>query len=177
MIIKFFFFICLFLFPLNVSAQDIRTILTQSSYDELMELMSNPSKNEEALVKLVFSFDEKYHQYIMPMIARTYGISEKVRMMPGIVEWRRKLPVRIAPRLNEFAKEHLRYLNPAFYPFLMPEAWPENIHLSEEEGPKENYLPRVYQTTSAQDMEHLFPSSLGENSLAGKILSKKHHFL
>ena len=173
MIRKAIFSVLILFCAVNVCAQDVYSIATQSSLNDLLSMMKNPSKNEELLVKMAFSFDPKYHQYIMPMIGRTYGISEKVRMMPGIVEWRRKLPTRIAPQLTEYAKEHLRYLNPVLYPFLMPEAWPEDTPLTEEDKNKEPYLPKVFQTTSSADMERIFPSSFDKNSLAEKILSDK----
>jgi hypothetical protein len=129
-------FLYSFIFSASLQAQDISSIVRQSTLNDLLDMMKNPTKNEELLVKMVFSLDPQYHQYIMPMIGRMYGISEKTRMMPGIVEWRRKLPTRIAPQLTEYAKEHLKYLNPVLYPYLMPEAWPPMYQPSEEEKAK-----------------------------------------
>ena len=171
MLKKIFIFIFLMFWAFFVNAQDIHTKLQKSSLEELLALMKNPAMNEEILVQMAFSFDPQYHQYIMPMIGRMYGISEKVRMMPGIVEWRRKLPTRIAPQLTDYAKEHLRYLNPVLYPFLMPEAWPELSSVAEEEKANKPYLPKVFQTTSVSDMERIFPSSLQKDSVASQILS------
>lgn len=176
MIKKAFLFVFLFLLGVNVNAQDIQSVMTQSSLNELLTMMKNPTKNEEMLVQMAFSFDPKYHQYIMPMIGRMYGISEKVRMMPGIVEWRRKLPTRIAPQLADYAKEHLRYLNPVLYPFLMPEAWPEVPPSTEQDKNKAPYLPKVFQTTSKEDMNRIFPSTFVKDSLAQKILTGKLSF-
>ena len=163
-------FLCSFVLSASLQAQDISSIVRQSTLNDLLDMMKNPTKNEELLVKMVFSLDPQYHQYIMPMIGRMYGISEKTRMMPGIVEWRRKLPTRIAPQLTEYAKEHLKYLNPVLYPYLMPEAWPPMHQPSEEEKAK-NFIPRVFQITSASEMERIFPSSLHPNSLASRLLS------
>ena len=170
MIKKIFLF--LFLFSFEVSAQNIYKIAKESSLDSLLQMMKNPAQNEELLVKLAFSLEPKYHQYVMPMIGRMYGISEKTRMMPGIVEWRRKLPTRIAPQLSDYAKENLRYLNPAFYPFLMPEAWPPLPSEKEKATQKEPFLPRVYQVSSVQEMEKVFPSTM-TTSLAAELLSGK----
>ncbi len=139
------------------------------SFGQLMEIIKNPSKNEQLLVQVLFSIPPEQHQYFMPAVANLFGISEKTRMMPGIVEWRRKLPTRIAPQLQDFAKEHLRYLNPVFYPYLMPEMWPDPV--AQENNHRKDAIPRVYQTGSADEMEYLFPSSIHQGSLAKQVLS------
>ncbi len=168
MIKKIAFFLFLYLIAGTVHAQDVVKDFDEQSLDDLLTVMQNPADNEKLLVQVLFSIPEEYHQYTMPMIAGMFGISEKTRMMPGIVEWRRKLPTRIAPQLEEYAKEHLRYLHPALYPYLMPEAWPE---VKSSEDIDLEYVPSVFQISSAEDMERVFPSSIASNTLLDKIFS------
>ncbi|MBE6449794.1 MAG: hypothetical protein E7013_03785 [Alphaproteobacteria bacterium] len=163
-------FVCLF--SVKANCQTFVDYISSKSFEDLITMMKNPAKNEELVVQMAFSFPPEYHQYVMPMIATTYGISEKVRMMPGIVEWRRKLPTRIAPQLNEYAKKHLRYLNPAFYPYLMPEAWPP-LPNEEENASESPFLPQVFQISSAQEMDKIFPSDINPNSFFAKLLTQQ----
>ena len=163
-----FCFIAIFA-AFGTKAQQVSTpkLLDNMSIEEIVQLTQDPQKNEELLVQMLFAIPPLYHQYVMPMVADLYGVSEKTRMMPGIVEWRRKLPTRIAPQLEEFAKEHLRYLDPSLYPFLMPEMWPD----PETEGHHSEFVPQVIQISSTEEMNKIFPPSIDENSFLGQLLN------
>ena len=171
MIKKIICLLCVCFFSFGARSQTFADYISSKSFEDLITMMKNPAKNEELVVQMAFSFPSEYHQYVMPMIATTYGISEKVRMMPGIVEWRRKLPTRIAPQLNEYAKKHLRYLNPAFYPYLMPEAWPP-LPSEEETAAESPFLPQVFQVSSAQEMDKIFPPNINPDSFLAKLLTQ-----
>ena len=172
MIKKIICFLGICFFAVCAKSQTFPEYISSKSLEDLMSMMKNPAKNEELVVQMAFSFPLEYHQYVMPMIATTYGISEKVRMMPGIVEWRRKLPTRIAPQLSDYVKEHLRYLNPAFYPYLMPEAWPP-LPIEENETEQSAFLPQVFQISSAEDMERIFPSQIDSDSNLANLLTQE----
>ena len=62
--------------------------LEKMSLDEIFQISKSPKDNEDLFVQMLFSVPVEYHQYVMPMVANLYGVSEKTRMMPGIVEWR-----------------------------------------------------------------------------------------
>ena len=163
-----FLMICFVAFNVKAQGLAVPKILENMSFDEIKGITSDPKKNEDLFVQMLFSIPPLYHQYIMPMVGDLYGVSEKTRMMPGIVEWRRKLPTRIAPQLADFAKEHLRYLNPAFYPYLMPEMWPQE----ETEGhTHQQFVPQVIKINSPEELERVFPSSINPNSFLGQLMS------
>ena len=164
---KILVFFLIFFVSFETGARQIPRAVGDMSVEEIVELTKNPLKNEEMFVQMLFAIDPLYHQYVMPMVADMYGVSEKTRMMPGIVEWRRKLPTRIAPQLEEFAKEHLRYLHPVFYPYLMPEAWPE----PEKEGHHSEFVPQVIQISSTEEMNRIFPPSIDPDSFLGQLLN------
>ena len=160
--------ICLAAFGVKAQTPAVPKFLENMSFDEIKGITADPKKNEDLFVQMLFSIPPEYHQYIMPMVADIYGISEKVRMMPGIVEWRRKLPTRIAPQLADFAEKHLRYLNRAFYPYLMPEMWPQK----ETEGHSHHqFVPQVIKVNSPEELERVFPSSIKPNSFLGQLMS------
>ena len=134
--------------------------LPQMNMDDMIKnIQKNPSYNEKMLVEMLFSIPVEYHQYIMPMVGSMRSISEKVRMMPGIVEWRRKLPTRLPPELSEYAKTHLKYLDPIYYPLLMPESWPSFAAQQEAEHNHES-IPMVLDISDPIKMESVFPSSI-----------------
>ncbi|MBO5997219.1 MAG: hypothetical protein J6P93_01675 [Alphaproteobacteria bacterium] len=167
MIKKLVAFLTIIFAIFSANAQGVSKLMEQMSIEEFIEITHNPKKNEDLFVQMLFSIPPEYHQYTMPMVGHVYGISEKVRMMPGIVEWRRKLPTRIAPQLQEFAKEHLLYLDPVFYPYLMPEMWPEE---DEEGHSHEEYVPLTIQMASAEDVEYK-PTTIDPNSFLGQLMT------
>ena len=142
---------------------DFSKISTMSMTDMLKNIREDPSYNEKMLVEMLFTIPVEYHQYIMPMVGNLRSVSEKVRMMPGIVEWRRKLPTRLPVELNEFAQTHLKYLDPALYPLLMPESWPSFVKQQEKEHEHE-HIPLVLDVSTPEKMEAVFPSKIDPKS-------------
>lgn len=143
--------------------------LEKMSLDEIFQISKSPKDNEDLFVQMLFSVPVEYHQYVMPMVANLYGVSEKTRMMPGIVEWRRKLPTRIAPQLQEYAKKYLRYLNPAFYPYLMPEMWPQKE--TKDHTSHSQFVSQAIQIGSDEELNRIFPPAIDPNSFLGQMLS------
>ncbi len=141
---------------------DFSKIAEINMTDMIENIQKYPSYNEKMLVEMLFAIPVEYHQYIMPMVGNMRSISEKVRMMPGIVEWRRKLPTRLPPELNEFSKTHLKYLDPVLYPLLMPESWPSFAKQQEEEH-EHAHIPIVLDVSTPKKMEMVFPSHINSN--------------
>ena len=83
---------------------DIKVIESQKvSPDAIMGLLQkaeDPRYSEEVLVQILLSFPFEYRQYVIPALHKMKSVSEKTRTMPGIIEWRGKLPTRIAPELK-----------------------------------------------------------------------------
>ena len=104
------------------------TALLQSAPDNdmtaLVRQMQDPEANEQKLMKQFFELPFEYRQYVFPALHKTRSISYKTRTMPGVIEWRGKIPTRLAPEVQELTEEDLRYLSPFMYPYLMPEMWP-----------------------------------------------------
>lgn len=104
------------------------TALLQSAPDNdmtaLVRQMQDPEANEQKLMKQFFELPFEYRQYVFPALHETRSISYKTRTMPGVIEWRGKVPTRLAPEVQELTEEDLRYLSPFMYPYLMPEMWP-----------------------------------------------------
>jgi hypothetical protein len=138
---------------------DFSKISTMSMTDIVKNIQDDPSYNEEMLVEMLFTIPVEYHQYIMPMVGNMRSISEKVRMMPGIVEWRRRIPTRLPVELNEFAQTHLKYLDPVWYPLLMPESWPSFTRQQEKEH-DHTHIPLVLDVSTPEKMEAVFPSNI-----------------
>ncbi len=152
---------CLFSVQIQAAIpSDIKAIESQKVSSEaimgLLQKAEDPRYSEEVLVQILLSFPFEYRQYVIPALHKMKSVSEKTRTMPGIIEWRGKLPTRIAPELKEYADEWLPYLHPAFYPVLMPEAWP-SFHEKKEADTKISSIPRTYSIHSKEDMNALFP--------------------
>lgn len=159
-----------------VIPSDIKVIESQKvSADAVMGLLQkaeDPRYSEEVLVQILLSFPFEYRQYVIPALHKMKSVSEKTRTMPGIIEWRGKLPTRIAPELEEYAKEWLPYLHPAFYPALMPEAWP-SFHEKKESETEIAAVPRTYSISSEEDMAALFPVLTFPDKLADRHIAPR----
>ena len=155
---------------------DIKVIESQKvSPDAIMGLLQkaeDPRYSEEVLVQILLSFPFEYRQYVIPALHKMKSVSEKTRTMPGIIEWRGKLPTRIAPELKEYAEEWLPYLHPAFYPVLMPEAWP-SFYEKKEADTKISSIPRTYLISSKEDMAALFPKLNYSDRLAERHIAPR----
>ena len=157
---KLFFYFLLFVFTVSNSIAKILPTLLVETEDKSKKLNQYVQKDsvftEKDFIKQLFSLPVEYHQYVMPMVAEMPAISEKTRTMPGIVEWRRKLPQKVPLQLEDYAAENLKYLNPAYYPLLIPEAW------DEAHGYEHNYndkLPsNALDISTPKKMEATFPS-------------------
>ena len=91
---------------------------------EQIILQDNQPLTDEQIIESVLQTPFEYRQYTVPQLHESVYTSQKVRTHPDIIIWKGKVPTRIAPQLQEWAKEHLAYLPASFYPAVMPEMWP-----------------------------------------------------
>lgn len=84
----------------------------------------NQKLTDEEIIESVLQTPFEYRQYTVPQLHESVYTSQKVRTHPDIIIWKGKIPTRIAPQLQEWAKKHLAYLPASFYPAVMPEMWP-----------------------------------------------------
>ncbi len=123
---------------------DITELLNEAPQNDVTELIrqiQDPEKNEQKLMEKFFELPFEYRQYVFPALHKTRGISYKTRTMPGVIEWKGKLPTRLAPEVQEFAKENLPYLSPFMYPYLMPEMWPS--FYKNKDVPQKEVIPPI----------------------------------
>ncbi len=147
---RFFYIalICLFIQIQDISwarnsFQDLTSLLqkdSQNNVNALMFQMQSSEANEQKLMEQFFALPFEYRQYVFPALHKTRGISYKTRTMPGVIEWRGKLPTRLAPEVMEFAQEHLEYLSPFMYPYLMPEMWLS--FYKDKDSPQKKIIPQ-----------------------------------
>ena len=104
----------------------------QPPKEEMVDLMFMNYKNRLDLLQLQDSllqsllnvpFDKRV--YVYPALFESHNIPKKIVTHPQILVWKGKKPTKIAPQLQEFAKEHLDYMPAMFYPLLDPDAWPK----------------------------------------------------
>lgn len=122
---------------------DISTLLKTAPDNDVTALvrqMQNPEANEQKLMKQFFELPFEYRQYVFPALHETRSISYKTRTMPGVIEWRGKVPTRLAPEVQSLTEEDLLYLSPFMYPYLMPEMWPS--FYENKDTPQKQALPR-----------------------------------
>ncbi len=122
---------------------DLSSLLQNAPDNEMTSLVrqiQDPEAHEQKLMKTFFDVPFEYRQYVFPALHKSRAISYKTRTMPGVIEWRGKVPTRLAPEVQDFAKEHLQYLSPYMYPYLMPEMWAS--YLEKQDVPKKQVLPR-----------------------------------
>lgn len=119
---KIIFAICL-LFALPLSAQD-KAEIAMAELEQIIQRDNQPLTDEQ-IIESVLKTPFEYRQYTVPQLHESIYTSQKVRTHPDIIIWKGKVPTRIAPQLQEWAKEHLAYLPASFYPAVMPEMWPD----------------------------------------------------
>ena len=95
--------------------------LLQRSYQQRLDVLKIQDDLLQALLKVPF---EK-RVYIYPALFESRNISKKIVTHPQIIIWKGKKPTRIAPQMQDFAKEHLDYMPAKFYPLLDPDGWPK----------------------------------------------------
>ena len=95
--------------------------LLQRSYQQRLDVLKIQDDILEALLKVPF---EK-RVYIYPALFESRNTSKKIVTHPQIIIWKGKKPTRIAPQMQDFAKEHLDYMPAKFYPLLDPDGWPK----------------------------------------------------
>lgn len=105
---------------------------TQETKEEMVDLMFINYKNRLDLLQLQdqllqsllnIPFDKRV--YVYPALFESHNIPKKIVTHPQILVWKGKKPTRIAPQLQEYAKEHLEFMPAKFYPLLDPDAWPK----------------------------------------------------
>lgn len=118
---KSVFWICLLL-TLPVFAQP-KPDFDMVQLEQIIQ-QDNQLLTDEQIIESVLKTPFEYRQYTVPQLHESVYTSQKVRTHPDIIIWKGKIPTRIAPQLQEWAKEHLAYLPASFYPAVMPEMWP-----------------------------------------------------
>ena len=101
-------------------AEQQKVDLLQKSYQKRVEVLEIQDALLETLLKV--PFDKRV--YIYPALFEEHSISKKILTHPQILIWKGKKPTKIAPQMQEFAKENLEYLPAKFYPILDPDSWP-----------------------------------------------------
>lgn len=114
-----------------------------------------PFENEEALLSMLKNMPKEIYPYIGPYLHTVPGISEKVLNLPGIKETKNKFPSRIAPQLKDIPD--LEFLSPALYFVLMPEAWPQNLKMTETPNFYPSYPQVQYDAKFYQKLKKLVP--------------------
>ncbi len=99
---------------------DQEFLITIAAYGSQEKRLKGES--EDAYIEFFKMMPKKYYQYLGPVLFEVPNMSEKVLNLPGIKETKNKFPTRIAEQVKDI--EDLEFLSPAFYPMLMPEAWP-----------------------------------------------------
>lgn len=94
--------------------------LLQKRYQKHLEMVQMQDNLLETLLKVPF---EK-RVYIYPALFEAHNVSKKIVTHPQIAIWKGKKPTKIAPQMQEYAKENLEYMPAKFYPLLDPDAWP-----------------------------------------------------
>ena len=139
-------------------------------FSEMIDVSGDRAKAEEQIVQLIFAMPPEYHQYVVPMLHVMRGISDKTLTRPGIAEWRGKIPTRVAPELEEYAKTHLKYLHPLFFYAVMPENWPS--YQQKKEGQNQNLLKKkTYSLDDKEAIDRIFASH--DNPPAWAFMLKK----
>ena len=114
-----------------------------------------PERNEEALISMLNNVPKEIFPYIGPYLHTVPGIPEKILNMPGIKETKNKFPTRIAPQLKDIPD--LEFLSPALYFILMPEAWPENLPVTEIPNPYPSYPQVKFNADFYEKLKKLVP--------------------
>ncbi len=105
---------------------------TQEPQEEMVDLMFVNYKNRLELLQiqdqllqslLNVPFDKRV--YVYPALFESHHIPKKIVTHPQILIWKGKKPTKIAPQLQEYAREHLDYMPAMYYPLLDPDAWPK----------------------------------------------------
>ena len=82
-------------------------------------------KIQDDLLKSLLKIPFEKRVYVYPALFESNTIPKKIVTHPQIIVWKGKKPTKIAPQMQEFAKEHLDYMPAKFYPLLDPDAWPK----------------------------------------------------
>ena len=101
--------------------QEEKMDLLQASYQKRVELLEIQDK----LLKSILSIPFEKRVYIYPALFESRNMSKKILTHPQVLMWKGKKPTKIAPQMQEFAKEHLDYMPAQFYPLLDPDGWPK----------------------------------------------------
>ena len=100
--------------------------LLERNYAHQLEVL----KIQDDLLKSLLQIPFDKRVYVYPALFESNLTPKKIMTHPQIIIWKGKKPTKIAPQMQEFAKEHLDYMPAKFYPLLDPDVWPTQ--------PKEN---------------------------------------
>ena len=163
---KFFVLIfCLFLCNNFCIASELAEN-TQLDDDKLIQPKSGKSERvKEEVTNAVLSMPSEYRQYIMPAVVDILISSEKTQNMSDVGNEQKKLPVRLPAELEPYAEE-LQYLDPMYYPLLMPEVWSSS---SEHKDDEHEHIRMLSDTSDADVSEKLKTVSLSENKITDRL--------
>ena len=106
---KIVILLCTIMFILPVNAQKntqkqevVEYDLLERSYQQRVDLLKSNDELLNALLKIPF---EK-RVYVYPALFESHHIPKKIVTHPQILPWKGKKPTRIAPQLQEFAKNN-----------------------------------------------------------------------
>lgn len=124
------------------------------SPDVIRQLIERPAMyTDQAILDLIPQLPPAHYQYVFPAFHEMSALSHRLRTMPEIAKWRRKVPTRLAPEVEGQGPYGWRYLSPFLYIYLMPEMWPS--YYKENEAPKLE-ITRQIDWTNADDVRQAF---------------------
>ncbi len=97
----------------------------QSLYQQIYQYQVDLVELDDQILATLLKVPFEKRVYVYPALFEADDVAKKIVTHPQILPWKGKKPTRIAPEMQEFAKEHLNTMPAKFYPFLDPDAWPK----------------------------------------------------
>ena len=104
--------------PANAATE--KRDLWEENYHNRVKL----NKIHDALLETLLKVPFEKRIYVYPALFESDDMPKKITTHPQILPWKGKKPTRIAPQMQDFAKEHLEYMPAKYYPILDPDGWP-----------------------------------------------------
>jgi hypothetical protein len=103
--------------------------------------LENP--DEEMLLRALKQVPEEFYPYIGPSLYTVKGLSGKILDLPGIKGTKNQFPPKIASVFADIP--NIEFVSPAFYPYLLPQLWGEDLEVLEFPTPqkKPSSLPKI----------------------------------
>jgi len=93
---------------------------------KIYDYKAGVAKLDDNLLAALLKIPFEKRVYVYPALFESDEVSRKITTHPQILPWKGKKPTKIAPRMQEFAKDHLDTMQAKFYPYLDPDNWPQD---------------------------------------------------